>query len=145
MGLELATSMHKQLDDLSGALGWTPDNLIVDRIGLNFDFVESAGLSWINNLETGSGKQADLSNPIVSKYVSKYGRRKVEANAIVVNPQAGRDLIEEGVIKYLGEDALDRRQTIRRDTNFDIQHILEASGALVYLESARDAIEEYEE
>jgi len=45
---------------MSGATGYSPDALIIDRFGLNSDFIEAQGLSWTNNLITSSGE--DLAN-----------------------------------------------------------------------------------
>jgi hypothetical protein len=51
-GLLISESMRKNLDDLSNAVGWSPDGLIVERFGLNVDFIEANDLTWIDNLET---------------------------------------------------------------------------------------------
>lgn len=107
-GLGISDALMKNLRDVEEAVGWSPKNLIVDRFGLSHSFIEKYGLSWIENLETGSGKKADESKPIVKRYVEKYGRRKVEANALVVHPDAGRDLCEQAIVKYLGENVLER-------------------------------------
>src|SRR5262249_40584680 len=53
--LLISESMRENLDDLSNAVGWSPDGLIVERFGLNAD-------------------------------IRKYGKHKVEANALVVLP-----------------------------------------------------------
>src|SRR5207248_2523851 len=50
-----------QLDD---AVGWHPDNLVIDRFGLNIDFIEEQNLTWIDNLQTSSqGAINDLADP----------------------------------------------------------------------------------
>jgi hypothetical protein len=41
-GLHITAKMEENLSDLSGAVGWTPEN----------DFIDRHGLSWIHNLET---------------------------------------------------------------------------------------------
>ena len=58
-GLHITDKMRKNLSVLSGAVGWTPENLIVIRFGLNADFIDANGLTWIDNLETSSGGQLD--------------------------------------------------------------------------------------
>jgi hypothetical protein len=103
--------------DLEGAAGWSPteDNLTIDRFGLNLDFVKEHDLTWIDNLETGSGKDlADPNHPDHYKpYVQDHmemcgGARKVEANALVARPEAGRDLCRRAILKYLDLDGIRR-------------------------------------
>ncbi|TAL42732.1 MAG: hypothetical protein EPN91_07695 [Salinibacterium sp.] len=71
-------------------------------------------LTWIDNLITGSGKDLGSSRhpnyglPYVQTYLKKVGRRKCEANSIVVAPEMGRRLCEETVLAILGEDAEER-------------------------------------
>src|SRR5262249_51491407 len=49
----------RKTGDLSAPVGWSPDNLIIERFGLNFDFIEANNLTWIDNLETSSGQRLD--------------------------------------------------------------------------------------
>ena len=92
---------------------WDPKNLIIDRFGLNFDFIEAHNLTWIDGLETGSGKDlADPTHPdhfkdYVQNYIRLYGPRKCEANALVVASDAGRQLPLDTIHKYIKPDALD--------------------------------------
>jgi len=69
--------------------------------------------------------------PYVQDYLRKYGVRKCEANAIVINPKQGRNLCRETIEKYLGTDAIRRFQRkkrkiaqiidkFRKDTGLDI-------------------------
>jgi hypothetical protein len=37
--------------------------------------------------------------------LERFGRRKVEANALVIIPDAGRELCRQAILKYLDEDA----------------------------------------
>jgi hypothetical protein len=53
-GLAITGTMRKNLDDLAAAVGWSPHNLIISRFGLNADFINRLGLTWIDNLETSS-------------------------------------------------------------------------------------------
>lgn len=120
-GLHISGCFRENLDQLSTAVGWTPpDNLIMDRFGLNYDFIEANKLTWIDNLQTSSkvkGKPKDLSDPrhkdhfkpYVQNYLAKYGVRKVEGNALVVVPQAGRDLCEAAILKYMVDPTLPER------------------------------------
>lgn len=106
-GLRISDFLHKNLADLAGAVRWSPDNLIVERFGLNADFIAEHGLTWIDNLETGSGarldspKHKDFGKAYVQDYLAQFGARKVEANALVTRPKAGRSLCEEAILKYV--------------------------------------------
>lgn len=108
-GLRISDFLRSNMADLAGAIGWAPDNLIVDRFGLNFDFIEVQGLTWIDNLETGSGgrlddpRHEDHNKEYVQSYLRKYGVRKVEANALVVRPEAGRKLCRDAILQYVDQ------------------------------------------
>lgn len=106
-GLRISDFLRKNLADLAGAVQWSPDNLIVERFGLNADFIAQHGLTWIDNLETGSGgrldnpKHKDFGKAYVQDYLGQFGARKVEANALVTRQEAGRSLCEEAILKYV--------------------------------------------
>ncbi len=78
---------------------------------MNFDFIEENNLTWIENLETSSGgrldspRHPDHYKPYVQSYLEQYGARKVEANALVVRPEAGRELCQQAILKYVNDDA----------------------------------------
>jgi hypothetical protein len=63
---------------------------------LNFDDIERLDLTWIDNLETGSGRSlADPKHPdhhkdCVQEHLARYGERKCEANALIIRPGDGR-------------------------------------------------------
>ena len=103
-GLHQTDKMRKNLEDLSGAVGWTPENLIVRRFGLNADFIDRHGLTWIDNLETSSGQQLndpnheDHDKRYVQDYIARFGVRKCEANALVVVPEIGRQLCRDAIL-----------------------------------------------
>jgi len=115
-GLKISDQLRKNLFDIADAVGWQPtdDNLIIERFGLNYNFIEENNLSWINNLITSSGKDIGSSNHIyydawnVAEYIEKYGKRKCELNSLVTRPKAGRQLCEDAIKKYLGDDALSK-------------------------------------
>jgi hypothetical protein len=106
-GLDISGSI---ISDIEGATGYWPDDLIVDRFGLNFDFIEAERLSWSENLVTSSGE--DLAGPshpdhnklYVQNYLRQFGARKVEANALVVRPDAGRQLCLDAIRRYSEPD-----------------------------------------
>ena len=110
-GLKISDTYMDMFQELAPATGWNPDNLIIDRFGLNYDFIQQAGLSWIDNLITSSKKNLadprhrDHDQPYVQDYIKRYGVRKVEANAIVVQPEMGKKLCLDAILKYLPVDA----------------------------------------
>ena len=111
-GLRISDSLRSNMEELSVAVGWKPDNLIIDRFGLNADFIEANGLTWIDNLLTGSGKDLaspkhpDHHQPYVKTYLERFGARKVEANALVVAATAGRELCRSALLKYVETDPI---------------------------------------
>jgi hypothetical protein len=118
-GLFISDLIRKNLSDLSGAVGWSPDEITIDRFGLNYDFIQSHNLTWIDNLET-SGKDedgnprhlddenhTDRNKPYVKNYIDTYGVRKVEANALMSDIAAGRQLCEEAILKYIDADGIE--------------------------------------
>lgn len=114
-GLRISDYLRSNMVELSGAIGgWMPDKVTIDRFGLNYDFIVDNSLSWIDNLETGNGKDlADTRHPehgkeYVQDYLRRYGRRKVEANALVVRADTARKLCLDSILRYLpGESAPD--------------------------------------
>jgi len=111
-GLDISGSVISDIESMSGATGYFPDNLIVDRFGLNFDFIEAERLSWSENLVTSSGedlaneRHPDHGKPYVQNYLRQFGARKVEANALVVRPEAGRRLCLDAVRRYVPDAVL---------------------------------------
>jgi hypothetical protein len=135
VGLQISDVLRDNLAELSRAVGWSPDNLIIDRFGLNVDFIEREGLTWIDGLATGSGQ--DLSDPshkdhqkaYVQQYLRQYGSRKVEANAMVVRPEPSRALLRQTILRYLPEDASTRYQAAlaprREDVRVEVLRLLQ--------------------
>ena len=115
-GLLITEKMRKNLKDLSRAVGWSPVNLTIIRFGLNADFIDEHGLTWIDNLETSSGGQlddldhADHDKRYVQDYIAKFGVRKCEANALVVEPEVGRQLCRDAILEHIPADAVERYQ-----------------------------------
>jgi len=73
-------------------------------------------LTWIDNLETSSG--GNLDDPdhhdhdkrYVQDYISEFGVRKCEANALVVEPEVGRQLCRDAILEHIPADAPERYQ-----------------------------------
>jgi hypothetical protein len=111
-GLQISDFLRSNLEELAGAVGWSPHHLIIDRFGLDYAFIEENGLVWIDNLETGSGRSladpahSDHRKSYVQDYLSRFGPRKVEANALVAHPEAGRQLCRQAIARYVPKDAL---------------------------------------
>jgi hypothetical protein len=105
-GLKISDSFREKLQDCEQGTGWSPEGLVIDRFGLNADDIERHHLAWIENLETGSGREARA-----PEYERRFGRRKCEANALFKNDatlRAGRDLCRKAIEKYYGRGALKR-------------------------------------
>jgi hypothetical protein len=113
-GLLITQTLRKNLEDLAGAVGWSPTNLIISRFGLNEDFIDEHDLTWIDNLETSSGKQLDDENhhdhnrDYVQDYITMYGVRKCEANALVVVPDIARQLCRDAILEHIPIAAVGR-------------------------------------
>jgi hypothetical protein len=113
-GLRITEKMRKNLEDLSSAVGWSPDNLVIIRFGLNADFIDDHNLTWIDNLETSSGEQLDdpdhndHDKRYVQDYIKQFGVRKCEANALVVEPEVGRQLCRDAILEHVPADAVQR-------------------------------------
>ena len=97
-GLAISDFLKPNFCELKNAVGWLPVDLEIDRFGLNYDFIRAHNLTWIDNLETSSGRRLDdprhpdHRKPYVRRYLSEFGARKVEANALVVRSEAGPSL-----------------------------------------------------
>lgn len=144
-GLRISEFIRKNLKDVSlirwkdGTIGYNPENLIIDRFGLNLDFIQDNGFTWIDNLITGSkgyiaavedgkivqGKtkqgrpHPNFNMPYTQEYLKTVGVRKCEANVIVTLPHMARELCTKSIEQYLGQDALMRfkakREAIKKE------------------------------
>ncbi len=127
-GLRISEFIRKNLFDImdihwkDGTEGYDPSDLIIDRFGLNYDFIVVNELTWIDNLITGSKKNlASKSHPnhylpYVQDYLKTIGVRKCEANALMKRRKEGQQLCQDAIEKYLGKDAHLRFAQKRQDT-----------------------------
>jgi hypothetical protein len=152
-GARISDTLRKNLQDVSeivwsdGTDGYDPSDLTIDRFGLNYDFILSNKLTWIDNLITGSGK--DLNDPkhpnfhlpYLKNYKSQYGLRKCEANAIVVIPNEARELMRETIFNYIGEDAEERFEAKREAVREQYNEILDETGIRTAINNAKDMLE----
>lgn len=131
-GLRISETMMKNLEDIAQATGYDPSNLIIDRVGLNYDFVKKAKLTMIDGLETGSGRRLDSPEhpnhykDYVQEYLRTIGPRKCEANALVIRPEMGRNLCEQAIQKYLGEDPFSAAEAELRKRKAEVESLLES-------------------
>lgn len=153
-GLRISDFIRKNLYDITdiiwddGTEGYNPCDLVIDRFGLNYDFIEKHNLTWIDNLITGSKR--NLASPThknnhmnyVQDYLRKYGARKCEANAILPKPDIARDFCEEVIIngnqhrernsnnRWYGVDinAIDRFAQIRQEIIDELIEFRERTG-----------------
>jgi len=129
-GLHISEPMLSNLDDLSAQVGWSPDDLIIERFGLNRDFIEANNLTWIDNLETSSGQRLDDRRhpdhfkPYVQSYLAAFGTRKCEANALVVAPEIGRRLCRDAILRYVDATAPQRYQRRLESAQRDLRRII---------------------
>lgn len=124
-GLLISDNLRNNFKEVSKTMDWTPDNLHIERFGLNRAFVDQRGFTWIENLETSGGEIAVLgadgkpkpgimrtggnkgnSHPMfchehVQRWLNEIGIRKVEANQLVTDVEAGQQLCEDAILKYI--------------------------------------------
>lgn len=156
-GLRISDFLRSNLQDLSHVRwndkvrGYDPADLIIDRFGLDHDFIEEHGLSWIENLITGSKKNlASPNHPnfnmdYVQDYLSKFGERKCEGNALIIKPAAAEVLCRASIEKYVGAEALGRFKKKRQEIVDELEAFRESSGLEDTITQAIEVIEEAEE
>lgn len=156
-GLRISDFMKSNLVDIkdvvweNGENGYDPSGLIIQRFGLDADFIKRHKLTWIDNLITGSGK--NLASPshknfhmdYVQEYISTFGARKCEANAIVPMPAEARKLVEDAILSFLGDDAIDRFNKKREQITAEMDRIRKKVKLKQTIEKAIELIEGDEE
>lgn len=153
-GLRISEFIKKNLTDLKDVKwkddleGYDPENLEICRFGLNSDFIKKHKITWINNLITGSGanlaskSHKNNSMTYVQEYIGTFGIRKCEANAIIPMPTIARKLVEDTIISYIGEDALDRFDKKMEEVKEELKDFKQQTGLQESLQKALDLIEE---
>jgi hypothetical protein len=138
-GLHIDKFLRSNLEDMARAVRWSPDNLIIKRFGLNYDFIERNGLTWINNLATSKGeyplndkRHPDHYKDYVQDYLRQYGVRKVEADALLKVPELGRKLCRQAILKYVPASAprryLNKLKPLREELRCELDHLLRTNG-----------------
>lgn len=117
-GLRISSALRANLEEVLPAFrraypeyaDFDLDAVIIERFGLNADFINKhLKKAWSDNLITGGGK--DLADPEhghhwhydVQDYLKRFGEKKVEADALVTRPEAGRRLCESAILRYVDE------------------------------------------
>lgn len=132
-GLRISDTLRANLEQVQevtwadGTDGYNPENLIIHRFGLNYDFIQKNKFTWIDNLITGSGanlaspKHPNHKLPYVQDYLRKIGERKCEANVVVTLPKIARQLMQEAIEEFLGEgaDARFRAKDVERREEYN--------------------------
>ena len=111
-GLLIADVIKSNLMECANVRGvdFDPTPIRVERIGLTVAQIAALGLPWIENLETGTGKNLadprhpDHHKPYVQNYIATHGVRKVEANALAAKPAEAQALIEAAINQYVPRD-----------------------------------------
>ena len=131
-GLHISEFLRSNLEDMARAVGWSPDNLIIERFGLDYDFIERHGLTWIDNLATAKGeyplddkRHPDHFKPYVQDYLRKYGVRKVESDALLKVPEIGRELCRQAILKYVPANAPRNYRKKLKPTRADLRRELD--------------------
>lgn len=151
-GGRISVFLRKNLEDLKnivwsdGTDGYDPENLEIERFGLNKDFIEQNNLTWIDNLITGSGRNLASPNhknfrmPYVQNWLRDIGERKCEANALVVRPKEAQALCRAAIENYLGGDALDRFKTKRQEIRKIMSEFKQRTGLDIAIKQALELI-----
>ncbi|MGA2309486.1 MAG: hypothetical protein ABSG57_08065 [Candidatus Bathyarchaeia archaeon] len=139
-------NLRKNLEDVQhhvwsdGTHGYDPRDLIIERFALTHVQIENLALPWINNLITSSGQ--DLGNPnhahfhlpYVQNYIKAFGRRKVELNALLMNPVEAQKIYEDALLyggehwNGLGESVLSQFDAKRSEVVNEIQSFRRENG-----------------
>ncbi len=154
-GLRISDAIRKNLQQISdvkwsdSVRGYDPQDLIIERVGLNYDFVIQQNYSWIDNLITGTGKNLankkhpNFKYPYIQNYLSTIGERKCESNVMVTTPDIARQLLRTSIEKYLGVDAVARFEAKRQAIQDLYQSELEQLG-IVEIDDLETAIRQLE-
>lgn len=130
VGLKISGRFRKNLRDCERGTGWSPDEVIIERFGLNKEDIDKYGLMWIENLKSSSGKDPDWRRRDVREYVAVHGKRKCEGNALFKNDETLRvaeTLCRNAIEKYYGTAAIERFQKKEESMKEKFKEIYEDS------------------
>jgi hypothetical protein len=134
-GLNISNFLRSNLEELAHAVQWSPDNLVIERFGLDYDFIEREQLTWIDNLATSKGeyplddeRHSDHFKDYVQSYLREFDARKVEADALLKVPDLGRELCRRAILKYVPANTPRRYRTklkpMRAEMRRELDHLL---------------------
>src|SRR6516225_4663922 len=69
-GLQISEEIRSDMESMTGTTGYSPLRLIIDRFGLNAEFIKRQRLSWTNNLITSSGE--DLATRHTRQFIVRF-------------------------------------------------------------------------
>lgn len=140
-GFLISDTWTNNLRKVEKSAKWNPKNLIIDRFGLNYDFIEDNKILWIDNLTTGKGRnlgelydkykvgtlgKKERIYKYEIEYIEKYGKRKCEANAILPIRNKAIDNCEKKIKEYLGENPHKKYNKKINKRQQEVKDILEA-------------------
>ena len=148
-------------------MGYNPKDLIIHRFGLDANFINKHNLTWIDNLITGSGGELakvidgkivagliwskkkgkyvphkNFTMPYMQEYIRRFGIKKCEANAIIPMPEIAREFVEDAIIEFVGDEALNRFKEKRQKVIDELNAFKEKTGLQESLQNALDIIDE---
>lgn len=156
-GLRISETLMSNLRDVADIVwddrqtGYDPSDLIIDRFGLNYQYILQEDYTWIDNLITGNtAKRMDLSEekhpnhflPYVQSYLGEVGARKCEANVLVTNPASARELVLEAILKYVGPGTEDRFKKKQQDVEDRYEAMLDKFGVRDDIQAIVDKIDD---
>jgi hypothetical protein len=149
-GYRITDNYHKNFNDIkdiewsNGETGYDPSDLIIERVGLNKDFIDRYDIPSIDNLQTAGTKEVngkkvplDLSDPThrnhnlpyVQNYLRDYGVHKWEAQAFVGYPLQTQELLRRAIDRYYGLNAKNRFKQKEQDVIDKISEYIRRSRA----------------
>ncbi len=116
-GLLIGDTFKKNLKDLEEAMGIDTSFININVFGLSYEYIQDNDLVWTDNLMTGSKtkdakpldhpEHPDHYKDYVQDYINAYGVRKVEANALLGDIEAARQMLENVINTYITLEQLD--------------------------------------
>jgi hypothetical protein len=120
-GLYIAEKVKDLLNDLQNSTGWSPENLVFRKVGLDADFIDKFRLPWVHSIATGNKENKDPlesasaltrrnSEAWIQMMQERYhddGIRKCESNAIFLSEDAKEAvlaLLKQEIEGFYGND-----------------------------------------
>ena len=81
-GFRIADFLRSNMMDMQKAVGWSPENLEIDRFGLDASFINRHKLTWIDNLHTSKGVVPSMIR--VMLIIGRYTCRTTSSSSVPV-------------------------------------------------------------